>query len=301
MHWTALLAHRRFPPSARVIDDLACIACGYNLRGIRVGDRCPECGGNVGDSLFLLAKPDIVGRGFNGIGKSFLAVFGIVIVIISSATWAPMLAAGVIAAGAIWRTFHAAELRYRGAIVRLPMIGPRIEVLWCCMVVDAVVSLALLAIAIIFALDPSAFSPQVLRLAFVCWFMTLMLCMATAGWMGRPFATMLGYGWMSIEFTVQRTWVAATAAFAMIVMLLRIFSAPQTPLLIGMAVFALVFGGAILFTAITLLQLANAAYRSSETLDDAIDMFAGDAKPSENKPAPVISRPQRPGIPLARD
>ena len=32
------------PPSRRIEADLACVRCGYNLRGMARGERCPECG-----------------------------------------------------------------------------------------------------------------------------------------------------------------------------------------------------------------------------------------------------------------
>ena len=298
MHWTALLAYRRFPPNALVIDDLACIGCGYNLRGIRVGARCPECGGHVGDSLFLLAKPDVVGHALNGVGKSFLASFALLLVFISSATWMPMLATGVLVLGAIWRVFHAAELRYRGAIVRLPVIGTHVEVFWWCIVIDAMVTLGFFAIAVLFAMDPVAITPRLLTLGLVGWLMTTMLCLAAAGWMGKPFAVMLGYGWMAIEFSIQRTWAVASLAFALVLMFVIASGSPRTPVLIAFAVFALVFAGQLLLTTVTLLQLANAAYRSSDTLDDAIDVYAGDAKQPVTSSHPVN---QRPGIPLVRE
>ena len=31
--------------------DVACRSCGYNLRGLRPGDRCPECGASIDQSL----------------------------------------------------------------------------------------------------------------------------------------------------------------------------------------------------------------------------------------------------------
>jgi hypothetical protein len=281
-----------------VIDDLACIGCGYNLRGMRVGDRCPECGGHVGDSLFLLARPNVAGRGLNGIGKSFLASFAIIIALMSAATWAPMVATGVIAAGALWRIVHAAELRYRASVVNLPVIGQRIEVFWCCIVVDGLMSLTVFIIAMLHANDPATLTRPTVALGMIAWFMTIMLCMAGAGWLGKPFAVMLGYGWMAIEFSVQRAWIAACAAFAFILLILTGIGAPQIPVLIAKSVFALTFAGGVLLTMVTLMQLANAAFRSSETLDDAIDVYAGDAKELTTKPLP---HSQQPGIPLVRD
>lgn len=35
----------------RVIGDIRCAQCGYNLRGAATGAKCPECGAAIGDSL----------------------------------------------------------------------------------------------------------------------------------------------------------------------------------------------------------------------------------------------------------
>ncbi len=38
--------------------DVACSACGYNLRGLAVQGRCPECGQEVSVSLAEYVVPD---------------------------------------------------------------------------------------------------------------------------------------------------------------------------------------------------------------------------------------------------
>lgn len=49
-----------------VENDLACASCGYNLRGLTLGMRCPECGAEVSRSargdLLRFADPDWVGK-----------------------------------------------------------------------------------------------------------------------------------------------------------------------------------------------------------------------------------------------
>ncbi len=60
MHWTALLEKKYFPVYARVIDDVSCVGCGYNLRHSRAAGPCPECGRPIIDSLWALAKAALV-------------------------------------------------------------------------------------------------------------------------------------------------------------------------------------------------------------------------------------------------
>ncbi|HVP13685.1 MAG TPA: hypothetical protein VMV94_21095 [Phycisphaerae bacterium] len=38
-------------PQGRLAEDVACRRCGYNLRSLSLGTRCPECGTAVGRSL----------------------------------------------------------------------------------------------------------------------------------------------------------------------------------------------------------------------------------------------------------
>ena len=41
----------RTDPAAVVENDLACAACGYNLRTQPAGGRCPECGARIRQTL----------------------------------------------------------------------------------------------------------------------------------------------------------------------------------------------------------------------------------------------------------
>lgn len=292
MHWTAFLAYRRFPPSARVIDDLPCIACGYNLRGIRLRDRCPECGGEIGDSLFVLAKPEIVGRALTGIARSYVGALVWLFGCTSAAIWAPMVTGGVLVLSSIWRLFHAAELRYRGAVAHLPVIGWRVQALWHCAIIEGVVSLAYLGIGIVFTQQQGTGIVHTLNWLVVAWMMTMWLCVASSGWLGHPFAVMLGYRWMAIEFSIQQALAAMSAGAGVMLLLMIGLTGSSTASVIVGAVFALLFGGAIVLTFVALLQLSNAAHKESDTWDDAIDVYAEDPPSPAREADPVQLSPR---------
>jgi hypothetical protein len=55
--------------SATISEDVQCLACGYNLRGLTAEGNCPECGGAVRATLeFLQKQPDL--RAFRLLGRA---------------------------------------------------------------------------------------------------------------------------------------------------------------------------------------------------------------------------------------
>jgi hypothetical protein len=70
-------------PQAVIADDLSCVICGYNLRGLRFTGRCPECGSAIERSthgdLLKYADTDWLGRVFLGVR---LVLWGILIMIL---------------------------------------------------------------------------------------------------------------------------------------------------------------------------------------------------------------------------
>jgi hypothetical protein len=58
-------------PYGRLIDELACKGCGYNLRGQSYNGQCPECGMSVAESviaaIFVYADPDWLKRLSTGV------------------------------------------------------------------------------------------------------------------------------------------------------------------------------------------------------------------------------------------
>lgn len=80
------------PPAARVESDLTCTRCGYNLRGLEITGKCPECGWAVESSLrgglLRFAGPEYLSSLISGafiiilanIGSLILSVFAAVFV-----------------------------------------------------------------------------------------------------------------------------------------------------------------------------------------------------------------------------
>ena len=61
-----------------ITRDLPCLGCGYNLRGLKENDRCPECGSPVGLSIFgdalRFSHPDWVDAVRRGLLMIFNAI-----------------------------------------------------------------------------------------------------------------------------------------------------------------------------------------------------------------------------------
>jgi hypothetical protein len=76
-------------PSGTVTIDLPCRKCAYNLRGLNINGRCPECGTAVGYSaqgdLIRFSDPEWVDNLRRGIKLILLAVLVIVLMIVVSA------------------------------------------------------------------------------------------------------------------------------------------------------------------------------------------------------------------------
>lgn len=83
----------------RIDEDVHCRSCGYNLRGLDLDSRCPECGASVGMSVYgdflRYSDPDWVGRLSKGMDLIVyaiaLAIFGglatLLVVLASEAMW----------------------------------------------------------------------------------------------------------------------------------------------------------------------------------------------------------------------
>jgi len=220
MHWTALMAKRYFPAHARVADDLACIGCGYNLRTLMANAKCPECGLEVGNSLFVLAKPRVVADGFRAAGKTYLAMSIMLLPMLGpSGAWPMIVAMAVVSMAAAWRLIAVGQIYLRGALVRLPVIGPRLRVWPVVSVVDLLASLIGLVAIIVVAKNtafqnPAAFATLSWMLFF--WLWITMVAPIVAAWLGHAMALVLGYNWMIVEFKIHQAVavIGLLAAFA---------------------------------------------------------------------------------------
>ena len=47
------------PRTIPVQEDLPCVYCGYNLRGLALSGKCPECGGSIWDALLRRDIPSL--------------------------------------------------------------------------------------------------------------------------------------------------------------------------------------------------------------------------------------------------
>lgn len=83
--------------AATLTERLTCAACGYDLRGLSVLDRCPECGLRIATSILAVVDPRA--QEFEPIRKPKLVAFGLL-------TWS---GGGLLAAACAW-ALRAAEL-----------------------------------------------------------------------------------------------------------------------------------------------------------------------------------------------
>lgn len=83
--------------AATLTERLTCAACGYDLRGLSVLERCPECGMRIATSILAVIDPRA--QEFEPIRKPRLVAFGLLI-------WS---IGGLLAATCAW-TLRAAEL-----------------------------------------------------------------------------------------------------------------------------------------------------------------------------------------------
>ncbi len=278
-HWTDLLAYRRFPPHAKVIDDLACIGCGYNLRGSRAGGQCPECGRDVGDSLFILAKPVIVANGLRGMGKGSLANLAILLNLLPTAqVWPLIVSLTIIAIGSAFRLAGAWQVRFRSAIDRLPLIAGRINLLWLICLAEFITVIAWLAIVLAVAKVPSwqtAAAQNAIRGFALVWIVLAYLNMFASGWFALSLAIMLHYVWTVIELHVQIA-VVLVSTFTLICAF-AVLAFVQTTFIVmlvcvGLAI--LLYCAAVVATSICLLHVANGAEQETESWEEVLDLHA---------------------------
>lgn len=282
MHWTALLERRYFPARARVVDDVPCVSCGYNLRQARAAGPCPECGRPVTDSLWALAKPDEVANALRSIGKSYLGLGALILVPFGLAGQTGLLwvAVGVVVATGIVRAVGAAELRFRGAIDHLPVIGARVRLLLPLALLDVVLAVAWSATLIVAQsrTTASGWGEALAGIALSAWLVTTFTAAAVAGWMGAALAAMLGYETVARELRSQGQLIVGGAGLAIVVSVVGLICLSLLGAQVGgmvmsvaLGLLALLWLGALLLTFTGLLHLANATEGEREALDHLVD------------------------------
>lgn len=268
------MAKRYFPAHARVADDLACIGCGYNLRTLMANANCPECGQQVGSSLFLLARPRVVADNLGGAAKTHLAMFILALPLLGPGSFWPLIVAmAVIGLSIAWRCGCQIAILRGGAVARLPVIGPRLRAWAGITSLELLAALGCLVTTVVVAKSPAlqgTSGAAWIRGTFLAWMLITMSSPVVANWFGAAMTLLLGYNWMIVEFRIHQ--VIAIAGLGCALLLGFLLVARGGVLVSLLAGFAwLGVGFAIIATWIALTHLSNAASEASETWDELID------------------------------
>lgn len=274
MHWTAHLARRHFWSGARVAGDVMCVSCGYNLRGLRANAKCPECAREVGDSLFVLAKPLAVAGSLAMLGLSYLTLLGFALALVPSSTgWTEIFGAMIIALGASYRVAAATRLRFYAAIHRLASLSRPLVALWIATILEAALVVLWLAGLLAYAKNLAMHTPAMARgcnwLAGSVVVLGI-LSLWCAGMLGAAMTSMLAYSWTRIGFIVQRLAVGAAGVAALLAALINAMPAPLELCVVAIGAAFIIATTAVIVTCVTLLQLAGAAQGETEPWDEAI-------------------------------
>ena len=308
MHWTSTLARRAFAPQARVIEDLDCAGCGYNLRGLEAGSRCPECSRAVADSLYVLRQADRVASALRTLARAYaglasVALLGVGAVLGSvGLVW---IGVALLGAAAIFRLTAMTDLRFRSDLENLPVIGGRLTLLWglaaaelFCVFVSGV--LLYLISAGSWAIDDLL--NDLFRAAVMAWLLVVVVAALITGLVGFTLGMALGYGSLEREFLIQRWLIAGGLVAALLlgfVSLLLILAgameAARAAQLGAAGVLLLAWAVALAYTVVGLLHLGSAAERDRDIREEVVE---SDVRPAIGAGTP---RPERdlPEIPLA--
>jgi hypothetical protein len=306
MHWTRLLENRQIPADARVVTDLACIGCGYNLYGCAAGARCPECGLEVAESLYIIRKPNEAAAGLRSIARSYIGFVGLLagLGVLVLGTASLYVAAGVLLAFAVLRLAGALELRLRANLENIPIIGQRLRQLALTTVFETAASASLLVALVLVlggAITDPATGKSVLGLAVLTWIGATCAVALLAGLLGSPLSDLLGYEFVDREFRWQRRVMAAGVGLAFLVFMGHLacgaIGAPRAAVMLRLAaVIVLLIAWTIswLFLVVGLLHLATAVERERDQHDEVLDVDLDD----EIRPPVRPAAPELPDIEL---
>lgn len=270
-----MLAYRRIPRDAQIADDLSCVGCGYNLRGVAASGRCPECGSDVEKSLYVLAKPRQVAAGLRAVAWSYLTLTVLAATcLIGFAAWLPSVLSLIALGGAMARVAGAWHLRFNGALEALPATVVRVNLLFFAALAECALLATLVVMTYLIA-RPTFIVPQPMMIAtFACGVLAIAAVFASqaiGGSLGLALARLIGHRWIEIEFKAQIIVIAAcTGAVA----LLFIIAAVVGLWSVNVAA-AVVLAGSLLIapcaTGIPLMHLANAAEQEEDELQVVVE------------------------------
>jgi hypothetical protein len=161
-----------------------------------------------------LDRPDKVAAGLRYIGNSYLGLLALPLVPISAvaaSSCAGWVGIFVLLATSIARASGVADLRFRASTGQLPVIGPRVGLLWLVAVADV----ALIACCLLFFLagvaggQPVGWVQGVAMGLLGIWIIAASVVAAVAGWTGTALAAMLGYAPLARRLRLQWMLMAA--------------------------------------------------------------------------------------------
>lgn len=275
MHWTSYLAYRRVHADAQIIGDLGCVNCAYNLRGLRTTGSCPECGHAIAESLFVLARPQLVAEAFRSISNSYLTFLILIVGCMNLMTgWSVLVTAVVLGCGSMYRVWRAGELRYRADLGNSESLLKRARWLWWAALMEMCCAIGWVSVILFVWNTPTLQTNLGSRFILQCgmaWLLTSLFTALFAGQLGHALAGILGYGWLVVELRIQY-WVTLAAMVCVPASLLMLYAPLTTIAAIMLAcVLGALFMIAASFTWVSLHHVANAAEESNEMLDDVLD------------------------------
>ena len=304
MHWTQLLAYNRYPEHAMIADDLHCLGCGYNVRGLRVHGRCPECGRAVRDSLVLLTQPARVAAALATIGKSYLGLYGVAILLLAARVGSNLLVwftFTLLACCVLLRCVGALELRFLSGLQHRPQLTGRVELLWWVILIEFLATMALLGMWMFGVV-------RGIEIGSLVWAIATLFSIIAAGRSGIGLAQVLEYDSLIRELWVQQILVAASlilgllgAAARLAVTALPAGNATGMDALVALVfVLAALTGIAAIFVTFTgLMHLSIAAHCETEPLDHLVSTDPSEITVAPPRPSQRTASHDDADVPLA--